>query len=90
VKRVSQFKLRAVNEPAPFDELIRGGLKALQAGTATAHQQGAVLDWIVKEASGIGAPSYRDDPYATAFAEGRRFVGIQILDILTKEAIQDG
>jgi hypothetical protein len=49
-----------------------------------------VLDWIVKEASGIGAPSYRDDPYATAFAEGRRFVGIQILDILTKEAIQDG
>lgn len=90
MRRVSQFKLRPVDEPATYDELIRGGLRAMQEGTASAHQQGAVLSWILKDASGVGNPSYRPDPYATAFAEGRRFVAIQIIDILAKEALSDG
>jgi hypothetical protein len=90
VKRVSQFKLRPVDEPAAYEELIRAGLRALEAGTATAHQQQAVLTWIIKEASGVGNPSFRPDPYSTAFAEGRRFVAIQIIDIMVKEAIRDG
>lgn len=85
-KRVSVFKLPPVDQPAPAEEVVIAGVKALQRGDASAHQQAKVFEWIIREASGLGNPSYRPDPYATAFAEGRRFVAIQMMDLLNKEA----
>lgn len=53
-------------------------LQALNKGEATPEQQKRALAWIIMEASKRNDQSYRPDPYETAFAEGRRFVGNQI------------
>ncbi len=49
------------------------------AGEANAEQQQLALKCIVEDVSGAYELSYSpDSPYDTAFAEGRRFVGMQI------------
>lgn len=53
-------------------------IQALDRGEATPDQQKRALNWIIMEVSGRNDQSYRPDPYETAFAEGRRFVGNQI------------
>jgi hypothetical protein len=82
-------KLLAVDQPAPFTTQVHAGLKALASGTASEGQQVAVFNWLIKEAGGIGTQSFRKDPMETAFAEGRRFVAIQILHLTTKEVTHD-
>lgn len=76
---------------APADA---SAMQALQRGDATPEQQRRALDWIIK----VGAATYNTSfqpgaPDATAFAEGRRFVGTEIIKLLmvnpkafTKEA----
>jgi hypothetical protein len=54
-------------------------MKALMVGRASEHQQVEVFNWLLKSAAGIGTQSYRADPYATAFMDGRRFVGIMMM-----------
>jgi hypothetical protein len=78
-------KLAPVDQPASITPLIPAAIKAMHRGEATPHQQQKLLEWIIQEASGTG-PSYRpNDPQATAFGEGRRFVGFQLLHWLTTE-----
>lgn len=89
-KRISIPKLLPVDQPAPFSPVVAAGMKALQAGTATDHQQVEVFNWLLKSAAGIGSQSYRADPYATAFAEGRRFVGVQMMILLEQRETQNG
>lgn len=85
-KRVPIARLNPVDQAAAYDPIIPAALKAMSRGEAEPHQQQVLLDWIIKEASGIGAQSFRaGDPYATHFADGRRFVGIQIVHLMTKE-----
>lgn len=59
---------------------IVAALKALSDGKANEGQQKTALEWILIEASGIREVSYQDGekPLATAFREGRRFVGLVI------------
>lgn len=62
-------------------------LRALQTGTATPEQQQAALICIVKKISEADGLSFRPGPGGdrdTAFAEGRRFVGLQIIRQLNK------
>jgi len=57
-------------------------LQALVQGQATELQQKRAIDWIIKVAAGTYEPSYRDGADGdrnTAFAEGRRFVGLSIV-----------
>ena len=59
-------------------------LQALARGDASADQQKRALDWIIKQ----GAATYQQsfvpgDSHATAFIEGRRFVGTKIVELLT-------
>ena len=55
-------------------------IKALAAGTANADQQKRALDWIIKQAAHAYDLSYRfDSDRETAFAEGSRWVGLQIV-----------
>lgn len=90
-KRVAVPKLLPVDQPAPFTPLIVGAIKALQRGQATEHQQVSLFDWLLKNAAGIGDQSFRaGDPYATAFAEGRRFVGIQMMMLLQQKESEHG
>lgn len=77
--RAKLAKLLPVDQPPPFEPVVQAGMKALMAGQASEHQQVAVFNWLLKSASGIGGLSYRADPHATAFAEGRRFVGIMMM-----------
>lgn len=90
-KRISIPKLLPVDQPAPFTPLIVGAMKALQHGTATPHQQSSLCEWLLKSAAGIGDQSFRaGDPYATAFAEGRRFVGVQMMMLLQQKESDNG
>lgn len=61
-------------------------IQALQAGTASPDQQRRALRWIVEQAAGTYEISYRagglEGDRETAFAEGRRFVGSQVVKML--------
>ena len=55
-------------------------LQALAEGKASEHQQKRALDWIITKASGAYDMSFRpDNERVTAFAEGKRFVGLSII-----------
>lgn len=72
-------------EPAPFAQREALAIRALDAGNASEAQQNIALHWIMRLAAGVDEVSYRpgaDGDRETAFAEGRRFVGIQIRHIL--------
>lgn len=85
-KKVALTQLPPVDRHAPVSAIVTAGIKGMAAGTATAEQQKEVFNWIIKEAAGIGTQSFRaGDPYACAFAEGRRFVAIQLMTQATKE-----
>lgn len=93
MKKALVPKLLPVDQPAPFKPVIAAGMKALHRGDATPHQQREVFDWLLKQAAGIGSQSFRaGDPYATAFADGRRFVGVQMMALLefTTDQQQEG
>lgn len=71
-----------VELPAVVDEFEYAALRALQAGNATAEQQRVALKCIVEKMSGAYDVSFRHGEGGdrdTAFAEGRRFVGLQII-----------
>jgi hypothetical protein len=59
---------------------ITGAIKLLHAGTASASQQQAALKWIIEGLCGTYDMSYRpESDRDTAFAEGKRHVGNQII-----------
>lgn len=69
--------------PPPYGKLETASLQALQQGTATDHQQKSALAWIINMAAGTYDLSYSpESDRGTAFAEGRRFVGLQIVKLL--------
>lgn len=58
-------------------------IQALQKGEATAAQQQQALHWIINEASATYGVSFQlEGDRETAFAEGRRFVGLQLVKLL--------
>lgn len=72
--------------PAKFDSYIKASLIALHAGVANEGQQKAAMKWIIKKASGIGTMSFDpENDSATCFAEGKRFVGQQILWVVNED-----
>jgi hypothetical protein len=80
-------KAPAYLQPAAYGVHEAASIQALQAGTATPHQQKTALDWIINAAAGAYDLSFSpDSDRGTAFAEGRRFVGLQIVK-LTKISV---
>lgn len=60
-------------------------IKALSTGTASEAQQRRALTWILEEASAYDGLSYSPGENGrrdTDFAEGRRFVGLQIAKLI--------
>lgn len=58
-------------------------MKGLANGTATPEQQQQALKWIIEKACATYELSYRPtSDRDTSFAEGRRFVGLQIVKAL--------
>jgi hypothetical protein len=72
--------------PAPYEIADIVAIKALANGTAMEHQQKRAMDWIIRAACATYDLSYRpESDRDTAFAEGRRFVGLQIVKALHLE-----
>ncbi len=69
-------------DPAKYTKSVIYALKALQAGNANDDQQQRALAWVIKEAAGTYDSEYRETDRETAFAGGRRFVGLQIVKLL--------
>jgi hypothetical protein len=74
--------LTACDDPASWNHAIAMAIKSLMTGTANSEQQKAALGWIIHEAASKNKQSYRSDPCAAAFIEGRRFVAAQIMGLV--------
>jgi hypothetical protein len=69
--------------PAHYELADLTAVKALAAGTADSEQQKRALDWILIHVCGTYEMTYRpESDRDTSFAEGRRFVGLQIVKAL--------
>lgn len=71
-------------DPAPWDNHQAAAIQALFDGTASKDQQQTALKWILDGACVLYDLSYRPGPGGdrdTSFAEGRRFVGAQIIKL---------
>lgn len=72
-----------VTHPVPWEDLDVYALKAVAEGKADAAQQKRAMDWIIHKAAGTYDMSYRPgNVQDTVFAEGRRFVGLQIVKLV--------
>ena len=68
--------------PAPYEPADVGAIQALARGEAEPHQQIRALKWIVEAVCGTYDQSFRpESERETSFAEGRRFVGLQIVKL---------
>lgn len=57
--------------------------QALQRGDCPPHLQKRALDWLISKAAGTYDLSFAPgDDRLTSFAEGRRFVGLQVVKLL--------
>lgn len=77
--------------PVAYDEATVMAIRSFASGTANAGQQQAAYDWIVGIASGVNEmtfhPGGQEGDRASAFAEGRRFVGNQIRKMLSADVL---
>ncbi|AVX04231.1 hypothetical protein MXMO3_01705 [Maritalea myrionectae] len=67
----------------PCDDSQRAAAMAVRQGTANDTQQVVFFNWIVQQIAEVQGMSFRQDPYETAFNEGKRFVGQSIIDAST-------
>lgn len=69
--------------PSPYELADVNAVKGLAAGTASPEQQQRALKWLIENACATYELSYRPtSDRDTSFAEGRRFVGLQIVKML--------
>lgn len=68
--------------PAPYDEADLGAFKAMRDGTAAAHQQQRVLEWIIMAANTYGDPYVPGDPHASDYGMGKQHIGRQIVKLI--------
>jgi hypothetical protein len=71
-------------KPASWELPDAAAVQALQRGDATPDQQRHALKYIVNTLAGTYDGSFRPGPdgeRVTAFAEGKRFVGLQIVKL---------
>ena len=73
--------------PAEWSDADVYAIKALAAGNANEAQQRRALDWIIKAAARTYDVSYSPaSDRETSFAEGRRFVGLQVVKLVNMPA----
>ena len=70
--------------PPPYEPADASAMQALVIGEADGDQQKRALKWIIESASSTYDLSFRpgsDGDRETAFAEGRRFVGLNVVKL---------
>lgn len=76
-------KLPPQLDPNNYEPADAYAMAALARGEANVDQQRRALDWIINNAAATYDMSFSpDNPSLTAFAEGRRFVGNQIVKLM--------
>lgn len=83
-KKPPQVDDHASWKPAEWEPGDASALQALANGEANPHQQKRALDWVIR-AAGTYDLSYRPGATGdrdTSFAEGKRFIGLQIVKLL--------
>ena len=80
--------MSAAKKPIPpflrcdYDLPVVSAVQALSRGEATPEQQRAALNWIVNQAAATYGQSFQlEGDRETAFAEGRRFVGLTLVKL---------
>lgn len=69
--------------PPEYDVAIVSAFQSLQRGDASAHLQRIALQWLIEKAAMTYDLSFSPDgERATSFAEGRRFVGLQVVKMM--------
>ena len=71
-------------KPPHFEDSDAAAIQAIAKGQASADQQKRALTWIIEKAAGTYDMSFRPGPDSrdTDFAEGRRFVGLQVVKLI--------
>lgn len=73
-------------KPAPYAIADAAAIQALQRGDANADQQRRALKWLIETCCGTYDLSYRpggeEGARDTAMAEGKRWVGLQVVKLL--------
>jgi hypothetical protein len=59
-----------------------GALQAVNRGDASPDQQKRVVAWVLRQLAGIPLSTFHVDPCASAFAEGRKYVGLKMVQAL--------
>jgi len=72
--------------PVPYEAHHVGAVQALLRGDCAENQQKEFMRWLIEGCCGTYDQSFRVDPYSTAFAEGRRFVGNQVVKMSRLDA----
>ena len=66
--------------PVEYDAADIGAIQALARGDAPPETQQRALKWIIETVAGAYDLSYRpESDRDTAFAEGKRYVGLQLI-----------
>lgn len=79
---------KTVRKAPPYFDVAWGAadaaaLQALRRKEATPDQQARALDWIIQNCAKTYDVTFQpDSDRASAFAEGRRFVGLKIVELL--------
>lgn len=67
-------------KPTEWEPADVAAIQALVRGDASPEQQRRAIDYIIKDIAGTYDMSYRpESDRDTAFAEGKRFVGLQLV-----------
>lgn len=78
-------------EPPKYEVADIQAFQALQRGDCPPHLQKRALDWLIQKAAGTYDLSFSPgDDRLTSFAEGRRFVGLQVVKMLALDANKMG
>jgi hypothetical protein len=89
-----KLKARFPYIPAPYNPQVTAAVKAMEAGQASGAQQQLFLHWLVHNVSGAYDLSYRpggeDGRRDSDFAEGKRFVGMQVVKQLRLPTKENG
>jgi hypothetical protein len=72
--------------PVEYEAQNVSAVQLLQQGECPEHLQQEFLRWLIEDVARTYDQSYRVDPYNTAFAEGKRFVGNTVVKMLKLKA----
>jgi hypothetical protein len=77
------MKLPPQLQPPAWDSADAEAFQALQRGDCPPHLQQRALNWLITKGAGAYDLSFAPaDDRLTSFAEGRRFVGLQVIKLL--------